>query len=82
MLSPKIANKLVQDVSEIKELVSFIKEEIKKLDSTLDIKLDDPITLAVEVKSRQRAIETLLAILSPLLNTQDISSNENEYAVE
>lgn len=82
-MNPQTANKLASEVPEIKEFISYIKGQIKLLNTVSDIRLDDPIELAVEVKGRQNAITTLLEILSPLVNGQDISINrDNEYAVE
>lgn len=82
-MNPKIASKLAQEVPEIKEFVSFIKQEIRKLDTTTDILLDDPIELAVEVKARKKAIEVLVSIMSPIVNAQDIKPLDiNDYSVD
>ena len=81
-MNPKTVNKLMSEVPEMKELLSFIRKEVCQLDSTSDIKLNDPIELSVEVKSRQRAIEVLTNILTPLLNTQEANVvKNNEYVV-
>ena len=81
-MNPKTVNKLMSEVPEMKELLSFIRKEVCQLDSTSDIKLNDPIELSVEVKSRPRAIEVLTNILTPLLNTQEANVvKNNEYVV-
>lgn len=80
MISPQIATKLMTDVAEMKEFITFLSEEALKLNNLDDIKLDDPIELAVEVKARKKAYEKIADILSPLLNTQEISkSNLDDY---
>ena len=81
-LSPQTAKKLMSDVSEMKEFVSFLTEEVLKLNNLNDIQLEDPIELSVEVKARKKAFEKIINILSPLLNTQEVfHSNLKEYVV-
>lgn len=80
MISPQTAKKIMTDVAEMKEFVAFLSEEALKLNNLDDIKLDDPIELAVEVKARKKAYEKIADILSPLVNTQEISrSNLGDY---
>lgn len=81
-LSPQTAKKLMSDVSEMKEFVSYLSEEALKLNNLNDIQLEDPIELSVEVKARKKAFEKIINILSPLLNTQEVfHSNLKEYVV-
>lgn len=80
MISPQVAKKLMSNVAEMKEFIAFLSEEALKLNNLNDIKLDDPMELAVEVKARKKAYEKIVDILSPLINTQEISrSNLDDY---
>lgn len=83
MLNPNIAKKLMSEVPEMKEFVAFLSSQAILLNQLSDIELDDPIELAVEVKSRQRAYETIIRILEPLVNVQDeiTTGIKNEYVV-
>lgn len=82
-MNPKTASKIMSEVPEMKEFVSFIKKQVRELDKNSDITQDKPEEIAIEVRGRQRAVETLIKILSPLVNVQDIRGGaENEYAVE
>lgn len=81
-LSPQTAKKLMSDVSEMREFISYLSEEALKLNNLDDIQLEDPIELSVEVKARKKAFEKIINILSPLLNTQEVfHSNLKEYVV-
>ena len=53
-LSPQTAKKLMSDVNEMKEFVSYLSEEALKLNNLNDIQLEDPIELSVEVKARKK----------------------------
>jgi len=57
------------ELAEGQTLCQFLSSEAQKLISFGDIQIDDPIALAVEVKARQRAYETVKEMLSPLLDT-------------
>ena len=58
-LSPQTAKKLMSDVSEMKEFVSYLSEEALKLNNLNDIQLEDPIELSVEVKARKKLLKKL-----------------------
>lgn len=82
MINPQIAQKLMADITEMKEFVVFLREEALKLNNLYDIKLDDPVELSVEVKARKKAYEKIVDILNPLLNTQETHSNNlKDYIV-
>lgn len=82
MINPQIAQKLMADITEMKEFVVFLREEALKLNNLDDIKLDDPVELSVEVKARKKAYEKIADILNPLLNTQETYSNNlKDYIV-
>ena len=79
-MNPKTVQKLMSDVAEMKEFISFLSQEAIKLNNLEDIKLENPIEIAVEVKARKKAFEKIMDILSPLVNTQEIQSNSlREY---
>ena len=79
-MNPKTVQKLMSDVAEMKEFISFLSQEAKQLNNLEDIKLENPIEIAVEVKARKKAFEKIMDILSPLVNTQEIQSNSlREY---
>ena len=81
-MNPKTIQKLMSDVVEMKEFISFLSQEAMKLNNLDDIKLEDPIEIAVEVKARKKAFEKIMDILSPLVNTQEIQSNSlGDYVV-
>ena len=81
-MNPKTVQKLMSDVAEMKEFISFLTQEATKLNNLEDIKLEDPIEIAVEVKARKKAFEKIMDILSPLVNTQEIQSNSlGDYVV-
>lgn len=82
MINPQIAQKLMADITEMKEFVVFLREEALKLNNLYDIKLDDPVELSVEVKARKKAYDKIVDILNPLLNTQETySNNSKDYIV-
>ena len=81
-MEPQTVKKLTSDVPEIKEFIDFIKKQVRNLDRVSDIKLEDPIEKSIEVSARQRSIETLVGILTPLINTQSLTvSDNNEFVV-
>ena len=71
MLNPETAKKLMTDVPECRELVSFLAEEALKLKHIDEIKLEDPIQATIDMKARKYAYKTLLEILDPLVNIQE-----------
>lgn len=73
-MSPELAQVLMRDIPEMKEFVSFLRNEAQKLNNLHDIELSEPELIALEVRSRKRAIETIVNILSPLL-TADIHTS-------
>lgn len=77
-MDPEISKRLMADVPEMKAFVMFIKGEVRKLDSISDIKVTDPIQLAVAVAGKTEAIKVLVAILSPLINIQQFSGSDSE----
>lgn len=80
MINPKIANKLLEDVPEMRELIEFINLEADKLNKLSDPVIDllsDPIELSIEIKARKRAYEALERILEPLVFRQEISQADN-----
>lgn len=66
-----------------KEMVRYMEEKVKELDSIKGIDMNDPTHAAIEMKARQRAAEKLREILTPFgLVTEKITSqNKNEYAM-
>ncbi len=79
-MDPKIVNKLLENVPELKDFISYIKGEVLKLDSLSSIE-EDKLT-EVEIRARKRATEVLVSILYPLINTQETSGvSKSEYDV-
>ena len=66
-----------------KEFIEFIKSEIRLLNRVDDIKFASPEEVALETKGRQKAIETLTEILTPLITAKeyDIMPKEDEYVM-
>lgn len=82
-LDPKIAEKLMSDVPEMREFISFVNEEANKLNKLDDIDFDLPIPMAIEVKARKKAYQLLKDILDPLIFRQEnaIISDASEFNV-
>jgi len=82
-MNPQTAKKLMSDVPEMQDFVDYVKRECFRLNELASIDILSPVDLAVEVKARQRAIEKLVEILSPLLSLQDFEvQDKNEFAVD
>lgn len=86
-MHPLLAQKLMIEVPEMKELLAFLIEKAEELDRIDDIAdLSDPEEIALEVKARRRAYEKLKLMLSPLLNsdTKEVgkSINNDDYAMK
>lgn len=84
MLNPKLALKLMSEVSEMKEFVKFVQIEAFKLDLLPDNEAtDDPVALSINVKARKKAKEVLKSILGPLVNTDDnpLDNDPSEFVV-
>ena len=83
-MNPENIKKLLE-LEQTKEFIAFLAREIEKLNDLSDIKLNDPMEIAVEVRGRQRAYEKLLEFLSPFLNYNKINEKavtNNDYLVE
>jgi hypothetical protein len=65
MLNPDFFKKLME-TPEGQKLKEFFLEEADNLNRLDDIKIDDPQALALETKSRQRAYEVVMKMLSTL----------------
>ena len=78
MLDPKLAEKLMADVPEMREFIAFISEEADKLNQIGEIKLTTAPEIALEVLAKQKAYNTLQDILSPLLNIQIYDKIEDD----
>lgn len=83
-MDPAVANKLKENVPEIQAFMEYIKDEIRKLDTVQGLShLSSPVDKAVEVTGRERAMQILVNILSPLVDSQVFDkAEEKEYAVE
>ena len=83
-LEPKLAEKLMSEVPEMRVFCAFIAGEILNLDKVSDIK---PETIesgyGIEVRARQLAILKLKDILSPLIDRPQVknSPSAKEYDV-
>jgi hypothetical protein len=66
-MSPQAIEKLTKS-PEGQELVTFLVNEIRKLDRVSDIIFADDRELAVELLARQRASQILATILKPFLS--------------
>lgn len=70
-MSPQLAAKLMSDVPEMQEFVSYIRREITKLNTISDMNFpQSDAAIATEVMARRRASEKLAIILAPLLELQ------------
>jgi len=83
-MDPEVANKLKENIPEIRAFVEYIKDEMRKLDTVQGLShLTSPVDKAVEVTGREKAMEILTNILSPLVDGQVFDKSDNkDYAVE
>ncbi len=65
-MNPETIHRLLS-FPEAKEFVSFLASQALLLNTLDGIKLDDPDEIALEVKARQRAYETVVHMLEPFL---------------
>lgn len=83
-MNPRIVQKLLENIPEVRELVAFLAAEANKL-NTLDgiNEPAEPTTLAVEVLARLRAKQTIDAMLAPLLVSVDkpTGTDPSEFVV-
>jgi len=81
-MNPILIKKLLE-IPELQEFIVFLTKEANKLNDISDIKLNGAEEIAIEVKARKRASETITRILSPLINYQEIKPNfsNQEYIV-
>lgn len=82
-LDPAVAARLMKDVPEMQAFVRYVTVKAAELDTLTDIALSDPIEYTIEAKARLLAYKKLGEILSPLINTSEISSHNtsSEYVV-
>lgn len=69
-MDPQIANKLMQDVPEIREFVRYLAScalELKNIDNVPTVIGD---TLIIEFYARKKAYEILVKMLDPLINAE------------
>jgi len=55
MLEPKAVQKLMKS-KEIREFVSFLSVEVGKLNTIAEIETEDPVEVAIEIKSKEISI--------------------------
>ena len=79
-MNPELVKKLLE-MPMVQELIVFLGEEAKKINELDDIRLNDPVEMAVEVKARQRAYETIAKMLEPLVYP-DIRNSNPDIAKE
>ena len=81
-MDAKVANRIAKS-ADGQLLVKYLASKISELDTVLDLKIDDPIALAVEVKARERAVGKLREILEILLAGNETVDNPDpaEYVV-
>jgi hypothetical protein len=63
--------------------IAYIKAQMRELDRVSDIQYTDPQSVALEARSRAKAIETLMHIVSPLLTANEfdiVKQSTSEYA--
>ncbi len=84
-LSPQTVQKLMSDVPEIREFITYIEDVAATLNEISDIKTGvDPIVVATEVAARQLAYQKLQEILKTLLESdtpKSGNSQTDDYAV-
>lgn len=83
MLDPKVSQKLLLDVPEMKAFVAFIAQEMAELNRLDNIEASLAEEIALEVKARQRAFAVLGEILQPLINSTvpTLPFDNKEYVV-
>jgi len=69
-MNPDLAKKLVES-EQGRELVRFLASECLKLDTLEGVSQDNAYEVAIEVKARKRALETVKRILDPLVSAKD-----------
>lgn len=81
-MDAKVANRIAKS-ADGQLLVKYLIKKVAELDTVLDLKIDDPIALAVEVKARERAVGKLREILEILLAGNETVDNPDpaEYVV-
>lgn len=83
-MKPETIKRLQENVPELRELIAFLSAEATKL-NTLDGVIDfhDPIQLAVAVKARIRAYETISTMLAPLVSPIDkpVGTDPKEFVM-
>jgi hypothetical protein len=68
-MNPETAKKLMTDIQEFRDFISFLSSKALELNNLSDITLTDPVALSVEVKARQKAYDKIIEILHPLINS-------------
>ena len=78
--------KELQKSEQFKEFAGFLVSEAAKLNnvSDLQVKGENPVTVAVQVGARQEAYKVLQKILEPLINFREYATITpgKEYAVD
>ena len=73
----------MENVPEMVDFVSYLKAQVRLLDTVQGIEATGPVDIATEVVGRKRAIEIMVGILSPLVSLQDFEGNtKNDYAID
>ena len=67
----------------VKVFLDHVGDKLNELNNVHDIKEIDPVEVAVEVRARKLAIETIKAILEPLITVEEgkVEFKKNEYNV-
>lgn len=81
-MEPDVAKRMMAEIPEMVAFVDYIRKEVAKLDTISDIKSGIAEEIAIEVQAKRKAIMTMISILSPLINIQDVSgSGLEDYVV-
>lgn len=82
-LDPAVAQKLMKELPELQEFRAFLVEEAQALNTLQGMENWTGQDVAVEVRARLRAFETIKRILRPLIDTGEVRTGTpiGEYVV-
>lgn len=82
-MNPQTAQNLMNENKDVKEFISFMLQEMKKLETINDIETNDPTLVAIEVKARKLAYKKIEDIIKPMISLENekVVFNKKEYIV-